>query len=372
MTAGDRAANETLALERREADRGYNDALTALDAAIVAAGGRDLTRADFERLATALIVFLQHITSFVESKDRELAGNIASRLETVEQSLGSIGDLRTQLGVLRRATEGIQRALASRQATASTSEPASTAPATQIARDGDYKYVGFEDQFRGPDELIETWQRAYLPLFEGRSRILDVGCGRGEFLAVLKGAGISARGIDSNGDMAAVAVERGLDAAHADALTYLSALPDASLGGLIAAQVVEHLEPPYLIRLLEVAAHKLETGAPIVIETINAASWLAFFSSYLRDFTHVRPVHPDTLEYLVRASGFERVEVRYSAPVPADVKMKTIDLPAATLQATDATSVALVTITHAINRNSVILNNLMFADLDYAVVGYRI
>ena len=116
--------------------------------------------------------------------------------------------------------------------------------------------------------------------------------------------------------MVAVARERGLDATHADALGYLASLPDESLGGLIATQVVEHLEPSYLMRLLDAAAQKLQPGAPIVLETINPACWLAFFSSYIRDFTHVRPVHPETLQYLLRASGFERVEIRYSAPVP--------------------------------------------------------
>src|SRR5262249_61448657 len=94
--------------------------------------------------------------------------------------------------------------------------------------------------------------------------------------------------------------------------------------------------PPYLMRLLETAARKLRAGAPIVLETINAACWLAFFSSYIRDLTHVRPVHPETLQYLLRANGFERVELRYSAPVPDPMKMKTIDLPADVLSSSDA------------------------------------
>ena len=95
---------------------------------------------------------------------------------------------------------------------------------------------------------------------------------------------------------------------RADALGVPAALPDASLGGIIATQVVEHLEPSYLMRLLDAAARKLRPGAPIVLETINPACWLAFFSSYIRDLTHVRPVHPETLQYLLRASGFERVD----------------------------------------------------------------
>ncbi|HMB81940.1 MAG TPA: hypothetical protein VKI43_17820, partial [Vicinamibacterales bacterium] len=157
----------------------------------------------------------------------------------------------------------------------------------------------------------------------------------------------------------------------ADALTYLRGLPDGSLGGLFAAQVVEHLEPRYLAQLLDAAFDKLRPGAPIVLETINPACWLAFFSSYIRDITHVRPVHPETLQYLLRASGFTRVEIRYSAPVPDHMKMKTIDLPAEVLAATDAPAKALAQVAHAVNANAVILNNLMFTHLDYAAVGYR-
>jgi O-antigen chain-terminating methyltransferase len=211
-----------------------------------------------------------------------------------------------------------------------------------------------------------------VPLFADSADVVDLGCGRGELLAALRDAGVRAKGVDANGDMAAVARERGLDAEQGDALAFLEAAADASLGGVVATQVIEHLEPAYLIRLLDAASRKLRHGAPIVLETINPACWLAFFSSYIRDLTHVKPVHPETLQYLLRASGFERVEVRYSAPVPDQMKMKTIDLSPALLSATDPTASALGAIAHTINANAVILNTLMFSHLDYAAIGYRI
>ena len=164
---------------------------------------------------------------------------------------------------------------------------------------------------------------------------------------------------------------RGLDAVEADALAYVSARPEASLGGLFAAQVVEHLEPSYLIRLLATGFQKLRPGSPIVLETINPACWLAFFSSYLRDFTHVRPIHPDTLQYLLQASGFERVTIRYSAPVPEHTKMQAVHLPAETLVAADPASRAVVGVANAVNANAAILNSLLFTHLDYAAIGYR-
>ena len=177
--------------------------------------------------------------------------------------------------------------------------------------------------------------------------------------------------MDANAEMAAAARARGVDATHGDALAFLTSLPDASIGGLMAAQVVEHLEPAYLSRLLASAAQKLQPGAPIVLETINAACWLAFFSSYIRDPTHVRPLHPDTLQYLLRASGFERVEIRYSAPVPDHMKMKAVELSAAVLRSQDPTAEALTTIAHTLNANAAILNAIMFTHMDYAAIGYR-
>jgi O-antigen chain-terminating methyltransferase len=373
MTPDKLDAVERAARERREADARYNDALTALDGAIVAATHDAATGDQFERLTTALIVFLQQITAFVESKDRELSASTSARVDQIEADVRSLSELRTQVGVLTRATKANERAIstiASPQSSVASPQSSVASLQSSVVSD-DYKYVGFEDQFRGSGDAIQERLRAYLPIFAGRSDVLDVGCGRGEFLAALKDAGISARGVDANGEMAAVARERGLAAAHADALAHLASLPDGSLGGIIATQVVEHLEPPYLMRLLDTMAQKLRPGAPLVLETINPACWLAFFSSYIRDLTHVRPIHPETLQYLLRASGFERVDIRYSAPVPEEVKMKTVDLPADVLASTDPSAIALARVAHAVNANAVILNSLMFTHLDYAAVGYR-
>jgi SAM-dependent methyltransferase len=371
---------ERLERERLDAERRYNAALTELDRSVVHAAAQSAPgRDDIARITTALIVFLQQITAFVETKDRELAANAARRFDAVAPSIESIEEVRAQLGVVQRTVRALAREQqergpapgAAHQAPGAGHQAPSTqhlAPSTQ----SDLVYLSFEDQFRGPADAIEERLRAYVPLFEGRSDVIDLGCGRGEFLDSLKNAGIRARGVDANKAMAAAARDRGLDAAHADALTYLSAIPDGTVGGLIATQVIEHLEPSYLMALLDTASRKLQPGAPLVLETINPACWLAFFSSYIRDFTHVRPIHPDTLQYLLRATGFERVEIRYSAPVPDQIKMKTVD-PGAEIERSDApVARALAQMAHAANANASILNSLLFSHLDYAAIGYRI
>ena len=83
--------------------------------------------------------------------------------------------------------------------------------------------------------------------------------------------------------------------------------------------------PAYLVRFLETAFHKMKPGAPLVLETINAACWMAFFETYIRDLTHQRPLHPDTLRYLVEASGFSSVDVRFRQPVSAGDRLETVD-----------------------------------------------
>jgi O-antigen chain-terminating methyltransferase len=234
----------------------------------------------------------------------------------------------------------------------------------------DALYKGFEDRFRGSIDEIREKQRVFVPLFAGASDVLDIGCGRGEFLALLKEHRIGARGIDTNADMVGAARERGLDVIQADALAHLQSLPDASLGGVIASQVIEHLEPSYLIQLLPVIFRKLRPGAPAVLETINPACWLAFFSSYVRDFTHVWPVHPETLQYLLEATGFARVEIRYTEQAPDAVRMRGVD-PASLTGLDPATARALTTLATAYNANASILNSLLFTYMDYAAIGYR-
>ncbi len=124
--------------------------------------------------------------------------------------------------------------------------------------------------------------------------------------------------------MVEVCRARGLDVVEADALDYLSGVPDESLGGLIAVQVVEHLQPDYLTALLQTAFYKLKPGARLVLETINPACWVAFFESYLRDLTHVRPIHPETLQHLLHASGFSSVEIVYRAPIGEEARLQRV------------------------------------------------
>ena len=312
------------------------------------------------------------------------------RSEAVVQALvGANGELKAALGVLQQQVQQLKRELSQLQqtgvapaATASTATAAPTTPAapgvppavpslaapaasSQFAASDSHKYVGFEDHFRGATDDIAARQQAYVAIFADAQDVLDIGCGRGEFLEALGAQGIRARGIDLNPSMIDVCRAKGLSAETVDAVAYLRAQTDQSLGGLFCAQVVEHLEPSYLIQLLDLAYDKLRPGAPIVLETINPACWLAFFESYLRDITHVRALHPDTLKYLLVASGFEQVEIQYRAPYPEQDKLQPVSPSAlgGTPQAHD--------LAETLNANTSKLNGLLFTYLDYAAIGRR-
>ena len=238
-------------------------------------------------------------------------------------------------------------------------------PRTQLATPQEsYKYVGFEDRFRGAAVDIRAGLADYARQFDGASDVLDAGCGRGEFLEILRERGVTASGVDLNPEMVAQCHARELQVAEGDLLAHLAALPDASLGGLFAAQVVEHLEPAYLLKFIDTAFLKLRPGARIVLETINVASWTAFFQSYVRDITHVRPLHPDTLAYLVTAGGFQQVEIVYRSPIPPEHQLARAPEPAGGEETLDR-------MTAVFNRNVDELNRLLFADQDYAVIAER-
>jgi O-antigen chain-terminating methyltransferase len=364
-----------------------------------------LTHAFGEHLAAVsafhahLIVYLQQLTLYMDTKDRRAAGGLMAvydpainavsdellkrweSMVTREQRFaarvaalgGAHDDIRATLATLQQSTLTLKRELErvlSAPAAAPAGPQAAHAPGTDRpsaphATIDSYKYVGFEDRFRGSRDEIRRRMADYVPDFAGRTDVLDVGCGRGEFLDLLREAGIGARGLDVNHEMVEVCRERGLAADEGDWLTYLHGLPDASLGGLIAAQVVEHLEPAYLMQSLDAAYHKLRPGSRIVLETINPACWFAFFESYIRDLTHVRPIHPETLQYLLTASGFQQAEIRFRAPYPAHEKLQPVaigaDAPASVRDAAET-----------VNANAERLNRLLFTYLDYAAVATRL
>jgi 2-polyprenyl-3-methyl-5-hydroxy-6-metoxy-1,4-benzoquinol methylase len=153
-------------------------------------------------------------------------------------------------------------------------------------------YLGFEDVFRGSEELVRKRQAGYLDLINSHAPVLDLGCGRGEFLDLLAEAGIAASGVDADDDMVALSREKGHDVVLSDGVEHLAALADASLGAIFCAQVIEHLSFEQLNRFFDRAAAKLQAGGVLIAETVNPHSIQAMHTFWV-DPTHVRPIFPD-------------------------------------------------------------------------------
>jgi SAM-dependent methyltransferase len=172
-----------------------------------------------------------------------------------------------------------------------------------IAAGADSAYAGFEDLFRGSAERVTDLQRPYLPLVADHQPVLDLGCGRGEFLTLLTAEGIEVSGVDSNPGMVERCRAQGLPAVLGDGLDHLAGLDDGSLGTVFCAQVVEHLDLAGLYRLLDLARRKLAPGGLLIAETVNPHN-LAALKTFWVDVTHRHPIFPETALALCAAAGF--------------------------------------------------------------------
>ena len=386
------------------------DAQRAAEATVAALDDELAARAGFQ---ARLMLYLQQVTAYVDTKDRDSAGgalvlnaalgglaeNLAKHTESMaarehrydaratalsaahEELRSMIGVAQQGVMMLKRESEGFRVQGFHEVQKVHEIQKVQDGQAFAPALDA-YKYVGFEDQFRGSREAIRARLESYVPFFStdahrqeratdehGHTRhdggdVLDVGCGRGEFLDLLAARGIAARGIDLNHEMAELCRARGLDVTEADAVGHLSSLPDGSLAGIFSAQVVEHLQPGYLLRFLELAYHKLRPGGRLVLETLNPACWVAFFESYIRDITHVWPLHPETLRYLVVASGFTKAAIEFRSPIPPEDRLQPIGVSA-------GADAELAELAEAFNANVEKLNSRMFTFMDYAIVAEK-
>jgi O-antigen chain-terminating methyltransferase len=207
--------------------------------------------------------------------------------------------IHTELRLIRR-----------RAAPAVWTPPAAGEPADAAPLD----YTRFAERFRGPEERVKEGQRFYLDCFAGKREVLDIGCGRGEFLELMREAGIPAVGIDLSAECVSMCREKGLDARPADLFAYLGDQPEGSLDGVFCAHVVEHLPPVRLARMIQLCATRLARGGVIAIETPNPECLAIFATYFYLDPTHVRPVPGQLLEFHFSENGLGVMEYRRLSP----------------------------------------------------------
>lgn len=300
----------------------------------------------------------------------ELSERFGSELERVATSLQRDSGARfeeLEVQVRERSTrllaeleERVYRLERRRHSVAPNAAAAPVTPHADEPAAPPFDYFSLEMRIRGPRADVRERQRVYVESFRDAAPVLDVGAGRGEFLELLRDAGITASGIELDPELVEYGRSQGLSVDHGDAVGYLAGLENGSLGGIFAAQVVEHLPPPPLVRFLELAAQKLRSGGLLVAETINPLTLVAL-KHYFADPTHAQPLVPQTLEVLARQAGFGRTELRYLNELPDRERLRSVDLPPGP-EFEDARK--------ALAANVELLNTVLFGPQDYALYAW--
>lgn len=189
-----------------------------------------------------------------------------------------------------------------------------SAPAPAAAHDLPFDYGRFAERFRGSEDYVKASQQFYRPYFAGKQNVVDIGCGRGEFLELCREIGAAAKGIDLSDESIAICRSKGLDAQKADLFEHLSNLAEASLDGLFCSQVVEHIPPERLPEMIRLSASRLQRGGTIAIETPNPECLAIFATHFYLDPTHQRPVPHPLLAFYLEEFGIGNIEVRRLSP----------------------------------------------------------
>jgi SAM-dependent methyltransferase len=337
-----------LAQWRVEATLAHNDFSARIEsvAALVATNHGGLNTRIDEIAATQQVheSRLASVEGLKQSMDQQLVDAISLSQQTSNQLAAT---LRDALGVLEQRVEGLGKAVQSEQgqsqglrmrmiervarlegrvheqglrgeslafASATTADAPAVSRAASESR-FDRIYVAFEQRFRGSREDIRQRLSYYLPLLresavgsEGAA-VLDIGCGRGEWLELLRDENISARGVDINVGMAQQCIERGLDVHIGDAIAYLKQLPDNALGALSGFHIIEHISLDLFLELIEQAHRVLQPGGLVIFETPNPENLIVGACNFYIDPTHQRPLPPVLSQFLVESGGFVDVAI---------------------------------------------------------------
>lgn len=223
----------------------------------------------------------------------------------------------------------------------------------------DLDYFAFENKFRGTREDVKNVQKDFLAFYEhARGPVLDIGCGRGEFLELLGAKGVQAYGIDVYQPFVDYCRSQSYDARKEDALCHMKSLADNSLEGIMMSHVAEHLTTDYLIDLIKEGYKKLKKGCCFIMQTPNPESLLVYLTFYT-DPTHRKPVPYKMLEFLFEQEGYSRVE-RFDPP---QTKFK--DIVSQLYE--ENTTLNLEIFNYGMNA----INECMSGYGDYAVVAYK-
>jgi O-antigen chain-terminating methyltransferase len=278
-----------------------------------------INETQFLRSVADLQMAFQHRASLMEANFRDIARSQhadylaaleRSTLELQKKFWDEVARAKREYERLIHEELRIVRQRAGQQA--ATVVPAAT-PA-EPSHELSFDYGRFAERFRGTEDYVKKNIQVYLDRFQGRGLVLDIGCGRGEFLEMMRDAGVEARGIDLSEEAVARCGQKGLQVDRADLFQYLNDLPDGSLGGIFCAQVIEHLAPASLPEMIRLASGKLSRDGLLALETPNPECLAIFASHFYLDPTHTRPVPHPLVAFYMEECGLGQIEVQRLSP----------------------------------------------------------
>lgn len=295
--------------------------------------------AAIENLSRAVEALSSHL-AYQDTQIKRLQAGSATTNLTVDDLLARVEDQAADVEAARRimaveerldrisgrlAEIGARQNLIFRQARAALDDELRPEQLRELSRELDLEHeelrADLQDVFRGSREHITELLGAYLPDVEaapGSGPVIDIGCGRGEWLEVLRDAGIDSYGVDSDQLTVDRCTERGLDVRHDDALAHLRSLPESSVRAITCFHIVEHLSLDTLVGLIDAALLALRPGGLLIMETPNPSNLVVGAFDFYLDPTHLRPVHPEFLRFLVLQRGFLEAELRFLHPMDVD------------------------------------------------------
>ena len=219
-------------------------------------------------------------------------------------------------------------------------------------------YFKFQDTMRGSFEEIKRRQQKYLSYFTECSNVIDLGCGRGEFLDVLREHGVGAVGVDNYGKSIDYCRTRGLHVTQGDAIEFLRIQKDGSVDGVFSAQFIEHIQVAKILELCKESHRVMKPDSYIVLETPNPTCLSIYMNSFYLDPSHKNPVHPHLMEYFMQECGFRNIHVLY-----LNDSMVNYRLPLLSVE--NCHNLA------AFNDGISLLSNIIFGSQDYAIVAQK-
>lgn len=176
-------------------------------------------------------------------------------------------------------------------------------------------YKSFEDVFRGSRTTIKQRLTVYLdfilPLKEEKEIVnaLDLGCGRGEWLELLKENNICSFGVDLDEGMLKECVDRNLNIENSDAINYLRKQSDSSIDVISAFHIIEHIGADNVYTLVKEAHRVLTPGGILILETPNPENIMVATNLFYLDQTHERPIPSELMLFLAKYYGYHKYKI---------------------------------------------------------------